>query len=386
MPNLLNLRKFVAPEIIFGAGARMLVGKYAQQFSVEKALLVTDPGVIAAGWLEDVQQSLQQNGIAYHVFADVSANPRSTEVMLGAEVYHQHSCNIIIAIGGGSPMDCAKGIGIVVTNNLDILKFEGVDKIQLPVPPLIFIPTTAGSSADVSQFCIIANQQERVKIAIISKSIVPDVSLIDTETTLTMDPYLTACTGIDALVHAIEAFVSTGSGVLTDMYALEAIKLIRQHLPGLIKDPTNVALKENIMLASMKSGLAFSNAILGAVHAMAHSLGGYLDLAHGECNAMLLEHVINYNFDSAVDRYKPVAEAMGIEMKGLTSNAIKHQLIASIETLKKEVGIMNQLRQKGVHASDIPILSKKAVQDACLITNPRKATAEDIKIIFEEAM
>ena len=297
MSDDLSLRKFVAPEIIFGSGARMLVGKYARQFSTRKALIVTDPGVIAAGWLKDVQTSLNEAEIPFHIFSNVKPNPRSGEVMEGAAVYREQNCNIIISIGGGSPMDCAKGIGIVVSNDMNILRFEGVDKIQLPVPPLIFIPTTAGTSADVSQFCIITNMEEQVKIAIVSKSVVPDIALIDPDTTMTMDPYLTACTGVDALVHAIEAYVSTGSGVLTDMYALEAIKLVKNYLPPLLIDQNNRELREKIMLGSMKAGLAFSNAILGAVHAMAHSLGGYLDLPHGECNAMLLEHVINYNLN-----------------------------------------------------------------------------------------
>lgn len=386
MSDLLNLRKFVAPEIIFGVGARRLVGKYAKQFSASKVLLVSDPGVIEAGWLVDVQQSLDEMDIPYRVFSNVTPNPRSTEVMQGAEIYQQEGCNVIIAVGGGSPMDCAKGIGIVSSNHLNILEFEGVDKIQMPVPPLIFVPTTAGTSADVSQFCIVSNREELVKIAIVSKAIVPDVALIDPETTTTMDSYLTACTGVDALVHAIEAYVSTGSGVLTDMYALEAIRLVRENLAPLHKDPTNTQLREQIMLASMKAGLAFSNAILGAVHAMAHSLGGFLDLAHGECNAMLLDHVINYNFDSVPERFKAVSEAMGIDVRGLKDREIKTRLITRVADLKKEVGIDQQLAQKGVKLADVSELSQKAVKDACMLTNPRKATKADVEVIFKEAM
>ncbi len=306
--------------------------------------------------------------------------------MQGAEIYQQEGCDVIVAVGGGSPMDCAKGIGIVSSNHLDILQFEGVDKIQMPVPPLIFIPTTAGSSADVSQFCIVTNREELVKIAIVSKAVVPDVALIDPETTTTMDPYLTACTGVDALVHAIEAFVSTGSGALTDMYALEAIKLVRENLVLLLKDPGNMQLREQITLASMKAGLAFSNAILGAVHAMAHSLGGFLDLAHGECNAMLLDHVINYNFESAPERFKMVSEAMGVDTRGLKNKEVKAKLITSVSELKKDVGINQQLGEKGVNSADIAELSHKAIKDACMLTNPRKASKGDIEVVFEEAM
>lgn len=386
MTDLMQLRKFVSPEIIFGNNARKLAGKYALQFSAGKVLVVTDPGVIKAQWLNDIKVSLEEVGIPYSVFSSITPNPRSNEVMIGAEIYREEHCNVILAVGGGSPMDCAKGIGIVVSNDRHILTFEGVDKIKKPVPPLIFIPTTAGTSADVSQFCIIANPEERVKIAIVSKSVVPDIALIDPETTGTMPPYLTACTGIDALVHAIEAYVSTASGVMTDRYALDAIRLISENLPARLQDPQNTRLRENIMLASMKAGLAFSNAILGAVHAMAHSLGGYLDLPHGECNAMLLEHVINYNFNYSVERYRNIANAMNIQTKGLIDSEVKTRLVNKIIDLKKEVGIVSTLSQKGVNNSDILPLSEKAIKDACIITNPRSASLGDIQTVYHEAM
>lgn len=228
--------------------------------------------------------------------------------MLGAEFYRSEGCNVIVAVGGGSPMDCAKGIGIVAAHGRSILEFEGVDRLRVPSPPLILIPTTAGTSADVSQFVIISNQDERMKFSVVSKAVVPDVSLIDPETTLTMDPFLSACTGIDALVHAIEAFVSTGHGPLTDPHALEAMRLIDGNLVQMIANPGDIALREKIMLGSMQAGLAFSNAILGAVHAMSHSLGGYLDLPHGLCNAALVEHVVAFNYSAAPERFKVIAE------------------------------------------------------------------------------
>lgn len=386
MSEIVNLRKFVCPEIIFGQGSRKMAGQYARQYGGKKVLIVTDPGVMEKGWHKDVQNSLNEAGIPWKIFSSVSPNPRAEEVMKGADVYKSEECNLIIAVGGGSPMDCAKGIGIVASHNKHILLFEGVDKLIMPVPPLIFIPTTAGTSADVSQFCIISNLQELVKIAIVSKAVVPDVALIDPETTTTMDSYLTACTGVDALVHAIEAFVSKGSGPLTDAHALEAIRLVNTHLPLLIKDINNPLLREKMMLASMEAGLAFSNAILGAVHAMAHSLGGFLDLAHGECNALLLEHVVNYNFDYATDRFRIIAETMGIDTRGMKDKMVKKRLMELILNLRETVGINGQLASRGVSISDIPILSSKAVKDACIITNPRPANTEDIKVVFRESL
>jgi alcohol dehydrogenase class IV len=283
-------------------------------------------------------------------------------------------------------MDCAKGIGIVSTNDKNILNFKGVDKIIIPPPPLILIPTTAGTSADVSQFCIVYNRDELNKIAIISKAIVPDVALIDSETTTTMDNYLTACTGMDALSHAIEAFVSIGSGHLTDSHAIEAVDILFNNLPKLLQNPSNLELREKVMHGSLKAGLAFSNASLGAVHAMAHSLGGFLDLPHGECNSMLLDHVIRFNFKNSVEKFKVIASKFDIDTRGLSTSEIKNKLLSSVISFKKEIGIIDQLSDKGVKSSDIPILAEKAVMDACILTNPRKATKKDISVIFEESM
>ncbi|WP_372831346.1 alcohol dehydrogenase-like regulatory protein ErcA [Pontibacterium sp.] len=384
--DISSLRKFVSPEIIFGEGARKTVANYARTFGARRVLLVSDPGVAQAGWVRDVELSLEEQGIDYVTFTEISPNPRAEEVMKGAHFYKEHDCNVIVAVGGGSPMDCAKGIGIISANGGDILSYEGVDTIHLPIPPLIFIPTTAGTSADVSQFAIISDQQEKVKISIVSKAVVPDVALIDPETTMTMDPFLTACTGVDALVHAIEAFVSTGAGALTDMHALDAIRLISHNLKPLVADPSNLQLREQVMLGSMKAGLAFSNAILGAVHAMSHSLGGWLDLPHGLCNAMLLEHVIAYNYPNAQDRFKVVAETMGLDTRGLGPTEIKARLMSAVIELKRDVGLSQKLAENGVGLSDIPVLSDKAMKDPCILTNPRKSSKRDVEVVYEEAL
>ncbi len=371
--------------MVFGAGARNQAGKYARNLGAKNVLIVSDPGVIAAGWLAETVRSLEENSVSHKVFSDVSPNPRSHEVMAGAEAYSAYGCDAIIGLGGGSPMDCAKGIGIVSTNGGNVLGFEGVDRIKVPCPPLIFIPTTAGTSSDVSQFSIILNENELVKIAIISKAIVPDIALVDYETTMTMSPYLTACTGMDALVHAIEAFVSAANSSLTDLHAAEAIRLISSNLKNAIAYPENIEYKNAVMLASLEAGFAFSNAILGAVHSMAHSLGGFLDLAHGECNAMLLEHVIDFNYEAAAERYDEIARLMGAQTERLSGPGKKNALLEKIKTLKRDAGITKTLAGAGVKKSDIPTLAKKAHNDPCLLTNPRKASARDIEVIYEQA-
>jgi alcohol dehydrogenase class IV len=385
-PDISLHRKFVSPEIIFGAGCRHSVGNYAANYGARKVLLVSDPGVVAVGWVADVQASLQRQGIEYCLFTQVSPNPRSEEVMLGAELYRSQGCNVIVAVGGGSPMDCAKGIGIVVAHGRNIIEFEGVDTLRVPSPPLILIPTTAGTSADVSQFVIISNQDERMKFSIVSKGAVPDVSLIDPETTLSMDSFLSACTGIDALVHAIEAFVSTGSGPLTDSHALEAMRLINGNLVAMIANPNDIALREKIMLGSMQAGLAFSNAILGAVHAMSHSLGGYLDLPHGLCNAVLVEHVVAFNYNAAPERFRMVAETLGIDTRGLNHQQVRLRLIEHLIRFKHAVGFQETLGLHGVSTTDIPFLSQHAMQDPCILTNPRESSQRDVEVVYAEAL
>ncbi|MCK0165673.1 alcohol dehydrogenase-like regulatory protein ErcA [Marinobacter sp. S6332] len=380
------LRKFVSPEIVFGAGARKSVANFASNLGAKHVFLVSDTGVAGAGWVGEIVTLLTDAGLRTKVFTGVSANPRVDEVMAGAELYKSSDCDVIVAIGGGSPMDCAKGIGIIVSNGGHILDFEGVDTISNPPPPLILIPTTAGTSADVSQFAIISDPNRRFKFSIISKAVVPDVSLIDPEVTETMNGYLTACTGVDALVHAIEAFVSTGSGPLTDSHALEAIRLINRNLEPLVENTADPFLREQIMLASMQAGLAFSNAILGAVHAMSHSLGGFLDLPHGLCNALLLEHVVAYNYRSAEDRFKRVAEAMDIDTRGMGKPEIQKHLMNRIIQLKRKVGLHESLADFGVSVSDIPYLSGFALQDPCILTNPRKSSLRDVQVVYEEAL
>ncbi len=283
-------------------------------------------------------------------------------------------------------MDCAKGIGIVAANGGNILDYEGVDQVPAPMPPLICIPTTGGSSADVSQFAIINNTQEHVKIAIISKAVVPDVALIDPRTLLTMDPYLTACTGMDALVHAIEAFVSNAHSPITDVHALEAIQLVARHLRASVASPEDLTLRAHIMLASLQAGLAFSNASLGCVHAMAHSLGGFKDLPHGECNALLLPYVMDYNFSVAPERFRRIAEALGCDPKGLNARELRTRLMSQVMDLRRECGIEQGLRARGVHASDLPRLADKAIEDPCNATNPRPPTQGDLQAIYGEAM
>lgn len=381
-----EMRKFVVPEFIFGSGARHRVGDYARHFSARRVLIVSDPGVVAAGWLTDVQADLAEVGVQSVLFQALTPNPKDHEVMAGALLYAREHCDVIVAVGGGSVIDCAKAIGIVHSNCCSIESFEGVDQVNIPGPPLICIPTTAGTSADISQFCIIVNTPGRYKMAIISKSMVPDVALVDPETTLTMDPYLTACTGLDALTHAIEAYVSTASSPIVDLHALAAIGLVWNNLEAAVTTPSALPARENMVLGSLQAGIAFSNASLGAVHALSHPLGGYLDLPHGECNALLLEHVIRFNLEAAPERYRKIAEAIGIDTRGMDTRELIKRITEAIMALRLRVGVLDSLGARGVRTADIPDLAGHAVKDACLVTNPRRARIDDIKAIYSEAL
>lgn len=381
-----ELRKFVAPEFIFGNGSRHIVDQYAANLGMSRVLLVTDPGVTSNGWATDVKSALDKAGFFSTIYSSVSPNPRDHEVMAGVKHFNEAECDSIIAIGGGSPMDCAKGISVVVANGGNILDYEGVDTIDEPGPPLICIPTTSGTAADVSQFAIITDVEAKNKIAIISKAIVPDVSLIDPETTTSMDPYLSACTGLDALTHAVEAYVSNAHSPITDLHALKAIELVTQWLPVVHKDPTNLLAREQMALASLEAGLAFSNASLGAVHAMAHSLGGYLDLPHGECNAILLNHIMAFNSSISPERFQKIGSYFNLDFRGMTDKQIHLRLLEAVYQFRASLGVERSLGAIGVRTADIPDLAKHAFVDPCLVTNPRKAVLRDIEVLYEEAL
>jgi alcohol dehydrogenase class IV len=386
MTSIGALSKFVSPELVFGQGAFLLAGQYAKNLGGRRVLLVTDPGVVAAGHVAPVATALDEVGMEFVLFSGVSENPRVGEVANGAELFIDEDCNALVAVGGGSAIDCAKGIGMVVATGRPVEEFEGVDRINKPGPPMICIPTTAGSSADVSQFAILAAPARHVKFAVISKIIVPDVSLLDPRLLCTLPPSLTACTGLDALTHAIEAYVSTGASELTDLFALSAIRRLATYLPLAVDEPGTIAYREQTMLASLEAGLAFSNASLGAVHALAHSIGGLLDIPHGICNAILLQHVIACNFPSAQDRYRTVGVAFGLDLARESPNRIRDILVEQVASFRSNLGVDQTLGICGVGRGDIDLLIEKALLDPCMVTNPLELDEAMVRSIYERAL
>jgi alcohol dehydrogenase class IV len=376
-----ELRKFVVPEIITGVNAGLLIGRYLEHFGARKPMIVTDEGVRRLKWFEEIEIEISNRVKSCIIFDQVTPNPKDMEVMRGAKLFLDEHCDIVVAIGGGSPMDCAKCISIVSTNGGHIRDYEGVDEIALPGPPLICIPTTAGTPADVSQFAIILDTEEHVKKAIISKKAVPDLALIDPIPLMEMDPYLTACTGMDALTHAVEAYVSNAQSSLTDIHALEAIRIITENIRGAISGQRDINTMCNMMFGSIEAGLAFSNASLGAVHAMAHSLGGLYDLPHGECNSILLGHVIEYNFESAPERYRKIARQMGLPTEGYSDSAVKGKLVNEIKSMLVDLNIKPFIMLEG-GGEDLDRLADSALNDPCMVTNPRELTKDEVKDIY----
>lgn len=386
MYDELELRKFVVPEFVFGLDARLLAGKYAKNLGARKVLVVTDPGIITAGWLDQILDELEAYNIQYVVFDNVSPNPRDYQVTAGVNVFRSENCNFILAVGGGSPMDCAKGIGILSTNSGNILDYEGVDKVTAPGPPLICIPTTAGSSADISQFAIFLNTQKKTKVAIISKAVVPDIALIDPRPLSTVSPYITACIAMDALTHAIEAYVSNAQSAISDVHAIEAIRLITSTMLNAIKNSDDVSLLMKLMLGSLHAGMAFSNASLGMVHAMAHSLGGRFDLPHGECNAVLLEHVVAFNNKYSPYRFRQIASAMNIDNLHKSDAFVAESLTNKICFLREGANIGEKVRGVDITEQDISILADNALKDPCMVTNPVFPSKRDIEVLYEKVI
>ncbi|MDI9371131.1 MAG: iron-containing alcohol dehydrogenase [Synergistaceae bacterium] len=376
------LRKFVAPEILFGEGAMEYAGQYAHNLGGTRVFIATDPGLIEAGWLDRVVENLRQERLDCVVFSDIRPNPTVSMVMSGAEVYDEEDCDLVLALGGGSPMDCAKAIAAVHANGSHVLEFVGIDRIPNPSPPVICIPSTSGSAADVSQFSIIKDDDTKVKCAIISKSMVPDLSLTDPRITVTMDRGLTAATGLDALTHAVEAYVSRASSNLTDLHALHAIRLVVEHLPRVLDDLSDMACRTGMTLASMHAGLAFSNAGLGVVHALSHSLGGLLDLPHGECNSLLLRYGVERNYTAAPGRFVEILRALG---GGETATDPLDELLNRLDDLRSNAGVPGRLRELGLSLEQLPLLAKSAAEDPCMVTNPLPLTENDLESLLRNA-
>lgn len=372
----MDVRKFSIPEILFGHGSLNYAALCAYRMGAEKVFLVSDEGLEKAGWVERVFSILKKEQLAWYYYSAVNSNPRDYQVREGAERYRQEGCDVVMAIGGGSPMDAAKGIAMVASNGGKVQDYEGANRIQRPLPPMVFMPSTAGSGADISQFAIITDMQRQVKMSIISRTLVPNISITDPQLLTTKPTDLIISSAIDALSHAIEAYISNIASTLTDIQAFKAIDLILKYLPIALQDRSMEAL-EKLSSAGTFAGMAFSNASLGLDHALAHSLGGKLDVAHGLIHPVLLPPVMRFNLPTCVDKMAAIGEIILGGRRG-SAEATALAGIEQLEQFFSNLNIATRLRDIVDDPDVLPQICEMAVYDTCLVTNPREAMVEDM--------
>ncbi|PVZ42345.1 L-threonine dehydrogenase [Pseudomonas sp. CC120222-01a] len=376
---------FIPPVNIMGIDCLDEAMAAIAGYGLRKALIVTDQGLAKAGVAARIGRMLALQDIDSVVFDGAKPNPSIANVEAGLAVLQRERCDCVVSLGGGSPHDCAKGIALCATNGGHISDYEGVDRSRKPQLPLIAINTTAGTASEMTRFCIITDERRHVKMAIVDRNVTPILSVNDPALMVAMPKGLTAATGMDALTHAIEAYVSTAATPITDACALKAISLISENLRQAVNDGNDLQARENMAYAQFLAGMAFNNASLGYVHAMAHQLGGYYDLPHGVCNAVLLPHVQRFNAKVSAARLRDVAKAMGIKVCGLDAEQGAGAAISAIEHLAVAVGIPAGLAELGAKLEDVGILAENALKDACGLTNPRPASQDEIEGIFRAA-
>jgi len=378
---------FIPPVTLMGIGAHKEIGKQVKVLGGKKPLICTDKGITKIGVAQQIADLVKKDaGLDCVVFDETVPNPTDTNVRDGLKVFQDNECDLIISLGGGSPHDCAKGIGIVSTNGGNIRDFEGVDKSTKPMPPFIAVNTTAGTASEMTRFCIITNTSNHVKMAIVDWRVTPNVAINDPLLMAGMPPALTAATGMDALTHAVEAYVSTIATPVTDACALHAIRLIAGNLRAAVANGADMLARDNMAYAEYLAGMAFNNASLGHVHAMAHQLGGFYNLPHGVCNAILLPHVQRFNLIAKVDRFVDIAAAMGENVEGLSPRAAADKALEAIKKLSVDLGIPGGLQELGVKEKDLRTMAENAQKDACGFTNPRCPTLDDVIQIYKWAL
>lgn len=383
---------FIPSVTLIGIGARKEIPAKIKSLGGSKPLVVTDKGITGAGITKQITDLLDDAGMKYVVYDDTIPNPTDNNVQDGVKVYRDNSCDSLITLGGGSSHDCGKGVGLVVANGGTIHDYEGVDMSKKPMPPYVAVNTTAGTASEMTRFCIITDTTRKVKMAIVDWRVTPGIALDDPLLMMGMPPALTAATGMDALTHAVEAYVSTIATPMTDSAAEKAIELVAKHLRPAVANGTDIDAREGMCFAQYLAGMAFNNASLGHVHAMAHQLGGFYDLPHGECNAILLPHVSKFNLIAKLDRFVKIAELMGENVEGLSTRDAAELALTAIKKLSQDVGIPSGLVELGkrygkdVQEKDIEVMTGNAQKDACGFTNPRLPKDMDVAAIYKAAM
>lgn len=372
----------------YGAGCRAVIADEVRKRGFRKALLVTDKDLIRFGVAEKIEEVLRNAGIPYEIFSDLKANPTITNVKNGVAAFKAAGADFIIALGGGSSIDTAKAVGIVVNNPefADVRSLEGTAATKHRAVPTFAIPTTAGTAAEVTINYVITDEEARKKMVCVDPNDIPMCAIIDCELMYSMPKGLTAATGMDALTHAIESYITPGAWTMSDMFEMKAIELIARHLKNAVDNGTDTAAREGMAEAQYIAGMGFSNVGLGIVHSMAHPLGAFYDTPHGVANALLLPYVMEYNAESpSRPKYLDIARAMGVDTAGMSIDEGVAAATGAVRALSLSIGIPQRLHEIGVKREDIPALAAAAFNDVCTGGNPRPTSVEDIAALYETA-
>ena len=383
------IQRFILNEVsYFGPGSRSVLPEVVARLGKSKALVVTDAGLIKFGVAAMVTDILDSNKIAYDIFSDVKPNPTVTNVKNGIEAFKASGADLLIAIGGGSAIDTAKAIGIVVNNPefADIVSLEGVAPTKNKSIPMIALPTTAGTAAETTINYVIIDEEKQKKMVCVDPNDIPAVAIIDAELMYSLPKGLTAATGMDALTHAIEGYITKGAWSMSDMFEIEAIRMISRHLPNAVENPTDAEARNGMAIAQYIAGMAFSNVGLGLVHGMAHPMGSLFDVPHGVANALLLPTIMEFNMPACLNKYPDIARAMGVNTDGMTAEDASKAAVEAVRELSIAVGIPQHLSDLGISEKDIPALAEQAIADVCTPGNPREVTIDDIKALYAKVL
>ncbi|TGX82603.1 lactaldehyde reductase [Palleniella muris] len=382
-------QRFILNEVsYFGAGCRKELPEVLNRMGLKKALVCSDKGLIKVGTTAKVTEVLDDVNFPYEIYSEIKPNPTVTNVKQGVEAFKASGADCIIAIGGGSSMDTAKGIGIVANNPefSDIVSLEGCAPTKKKSVPIIALPTTAGTGAEVTINYVIIDEERQAKMVCVDPNDIPAVAIVDPELMYSLPKGLTAATGMDALTHAIEGYITKGAWVMSDMYELQAIKMIAENLPIAVDEPTNPVGREGMALAQYIAAQAFSNVGLGLVHGMAHPMGSLHDIPHGVANALLLPTIMEFNMPKCIEKFGIIAKTMGVNTDGMTPEEAAKAAVDAVKALSIRVGIPQTLTELGIKEEDIPALAAQAITDVCTPGNPRDVTEAEIVELYKKVL
>ena len=382
-------QRFILNEVsYFGAGARKELPGVLARLGLTKALVCSDKGLIKVGTTKMVTDILDKAQFPFEIYSEIKPNPTVTNVKQGVEAFKASGADCIIAIGGGSSMDTAKGIGIVSNNPefADVVSLEGCAPTKHKSVPIIALPTTAGTGAEVTINYVIIDEARQAKMVCVDPNDIPVCSIVDPELMYSLPKGLTAATGMDALTHAIEGYITKGAWVMSDMYELQAIKMIAENLPLAVEEPTNPVGREGMALAQYIAAQAFSNVGLGLVHGMAHPMGSLHDIPHGVANALLLPTIMEFNMPKCIEKFGVIAKTMGVDTTGMSAEEAAKAAVNAVKALSIRVGIPQTLTELGIKAENIPALAAQAIRDVCTPGNPRDVTEAEIIELYKKVL